>query len=127
MPICSFLLLSSHLSKGKIPSLPLPHKRTQERGEFTGSLALNWQSVDGRWQAGFAADHTGEQLDTDFGSFSTVTLPAYTLLSARLAWQLSPAAQIYLRGTNLSDEERVDVFGYASEGRGLFVGLRLGR
>ncbi|MBI1235663.1 MAG: TonB-dependent receptor [Alphaproteobacteria bacterium] len=97
------------------------------RPEFTGSLALNWQSVDGRWQAGFAADHTGEQLDTDFGSFSTVTLPAYTWLSARLAWQLSPAAQIYLRGTNLSDEERVDVFGYASEGRGLFVGLRLGR
>lgn len=97
------------------------------RPEFTGSLALNWQSADGRWQAGFAADHTGEQLDTDFGSFSTVTLPAYTWLSARLAWQLSPAAQIYLRGTNLSDEERVDVFGYASEGRGLFVGLRLGR
>lgn len=97
------------------------------RPEFTGSLALNWRSVDGRWQAGFAADHTGEQLDTDFGSISTVTLPAYTLLSARLAWQLSPAAQIYLRGTNLSDEERVDVFGYASEGRGLFVGLRLGR
>lgn len=96
------------------------------RPEFTGSLGLNWQSRDSRWQAGLAADHTGEQLDTDFGTFTNVTLPAYTLLSARLAWQLSPALQVYLRGTNLSEEEGVDVFGYASEGRGLFVGLRLG-
>lgn len=97
------------------------------RPEFTGSLAVNWRAPGDRWQAGFAADHTGEQIDTDFGSFTTVTLPAYTLLSARIGWQVSPAAQLYLRGTNLSDEEVVDVFGYASEGRGLFVGLRLGR
>jgi vitamin B12 transporter len=96
------------------------------RPEFTSSLGLNWQSRDSRWQAGLAADHTGDQLDTDFGTFTSVTLPAYTLLSARLAWQFSPTLQIYMRGTNLSEEEGADVFGYASEGRGLFVGLRLG-
>ncbi|WP_394692891.1 TonB-dependent receptor plug domain-containing protein [Hyphobacterium sp.] len=96
------------------------------RPEFTGSVAINWQSADERWQAGLAADHTGDQLDTDFGTFTNVTLPAYTLLSARLAWQASPALQVYLRGTNLSEEEGRDVFGYESEGRGLFLGLRLG-
>jgi len=97
------------------------------RPEFTGSIAANWRSADEGWEGGFAADHTGEQLDTDFGSFTNVILPGYTLLSARVARQLSPALQIYLRGTNLSDEGVVDVFGYASEGRGLFVGLRFGR
>ncbi len=97
------------------------------RPEFTGSLSLGWRSADERWRAGLAADHTGAQLDTDFGSFATVTLPAYTLVSARLAWQAFDAVQLYLRGTNLTDEEVTDVFGYASEGRGLFVGLRLGR
>lgn len=96
------------------------------RPETTGSLALRWQSGSGRWQAGLAADYTGEQRDTDFGTFSTVTLPAYTLLSARAAWQVSETVQLYVRGTNLTDEEAIDVFGYASEGRGLFLGLRLG-
>ncbi|WP_420434411.1 TonB-dependent receptor plug domain-containing protein [Hyphobacterium sp.] len=96
------------------------------RPETTGSLALDWQSRSGRWQASLAADYTGEQRDTDFGTFSTVTLPAYTLLSARAAWQVRETVQLYVRGTNLTDEEAIDVFGYASEGRGLFLGLRLG-
>ncbi|WP_421788274.1 TonB-dependent receptor [Hyphobacterium sp.] len=95
------------------------------RPETTGSLALRWQSGGGRWQASLGADHTGDQRDTDFGSFTTVTLPAYTLVSARLGWQVSGTTQLYVRGTNLTDEEATDVFGYASEGRGLFVGLRL--
>jgi vitamin B12 transporter len=96
------------------------------RPETTGSLALRWQSGGGRWQASLGADHTGEQRDTDFGTFTTVTLPAYTLVSARAAWQLADGFQLYVRGTNLTDEEARDVFGYASEGRGLYLGVRLG-
>lgn len=97
------------------------------RPETTGSLSLVWRPASGRWQASLSADHTGEQLDTDFGSFTTVTLPAYTLVSSRLAWRIRDNAELYLRGTNLTDEEAIDVYGYASEGRGLFVGVRLGR
>lgn len=97
------------------------------RPETLGSLSLNWQSVNERFEAGLAADHTGEQLDTDFGTFTQVTLPAYTLVSARFGWQVTEAVQLYVRGTNLTDEEVTDVVGYASEGRGLFVGVRVGR
>lgn len=97
------------------------------RPETTGSLALAWTSSSGRWQASVAADHTGEQADTDFGTFTRVTLPAYTLVSSRLAWRVRDTVELYARGTNLADEEAIDVFGYASEGRGLYLGVRLGR
>jgi len=96
------------------------------RPEFTGSLSANWSPVDSDWQIGLAADHTGAQLDTDFTSFTTVELSAYTLVSARFEWQMAETVRLYVRGTNLTDEEKVDVFGYASEGRGLFVGVRFG-
>jgi vitamin B12 transporter len=96
------------------------------RPEFTGSLSVNWSPADGDWQIGLAADHTGAQLDTDFTSFTTVELSAYTLVYARIEWQMAETVRLYVRGTNLTDEETVDVFGYASEGRGLFVGIRFG-
>lgn len=96
------------------------------RPEFTGSFAINWSPAAGDWQIGLAADHTGQQLDTDFSTFTTVNLPAYTLVSARLEWQMAETVGLYVRGTNLTDEERVDVLGYTSEGRGLFVGIRFG-
>jgi vitamin B12 transporter len=96
------------------------------RPEFTGSVAINWAPTESGWQIGLAADHTGQQFDTDFTSFTTVELPAYTLVSARLEWSMAEAIHLYVRGTNLFDEERVDVFGYASEGRGLFMGIRFG-
>ncbi|MEE2525825.1 TonB-dependent receptor [Hyphobacterium sp. HN65] len=97
------------------------------RPETTGSVSLAWVSTSGRWRAGLAADHTSAQLDTDFGTYNTVELPAYTLVSSRLAWRVRDNVELYARATNLTDEEAIDVYGYASEGRGLFVGVRLGR
>ena len=75
---------------------------------------------------GLAADHVGEQIDTDFGTFANVTLPAYTLVSGRFAYAVNDRLELYVRGDNLLDEEYRDVVGYAAPGRGLYVGLRLG-
>ncbi|WP_421790216.1 TonB-dependent receptor plug domain-containing protein [Hyphobacterium sp.] len=97
------------------------------RPEMLGSVSLNWRSANNRFAAGIAADHTGEQRDTDFGTFTQVTLPAYTLVSARFGWQVTDDVQLFVRSTNLTDEETTDVFGYASEGRAVFVGVRFGR
>ena len=94
--------------------------------EWTGSLALNWssQSKPGL-RGGFALDHVGEQLDTDFGAFETVTLDAYTMVSATFEYPLAERISVTLRGENLLDETVTDVFGYNGPGWGLFVGLRI--
>ena len=97
------------------------------RPERLASLTFAWRPDGGPLHASISADHTGEQLDTDFGSYQIVALDAYTLVSGRIAWRLADRAEIYVRGENLTDEIYEDVFGYRSAGRGLYLGLRLGR
>lgn len=94
--------------------------------EWTGSVALNWasKSTPGL-RGGIALDYVGEQLDTDFGAFETVTLDAYALVSATFEYPLAERISITFRGENLLDETVTDVFGYNGPGAGLFVGLRI--
>ncbi|GAB5456995.1 MAG: TonB-dependent receptor [Henriciella sp.] len=101
--------------------------------EWTGSLALNWQSPDKEGlRAGIAADFVGEQDDFDFGNFDPVTfaplrvaLDSYVLVSATAAYPLTDRIAVTLRGENLLDETVTDVFGFNGPGAGLFVGIRI--
>jgi vitamin B12 transporter len=95
------------------------------RPERLASLTLAWSPVDGPFSASATLDHTGDQTDTDFGTFQPVTLDAYTLLGGQASWDVRPGIEIYARGDNLLDEEYQDVFGYHTPGRGLYFGLRL--
>ena len=95
------------------------------RPEQLASLTLAWTPVDGPFSASATLDHTGDQTDTDFGTFQPVTLDAYTLLGGQVGWDVRPGIEIYARGDNLLDEEYQDVFGYHTPGRGLYFGLRL--
>ena len=97
------------------------------RPERLASLTLDWRKAQTPWSASLTVDHVGEQTDTDFSVFEDVTLDAYTLVGGQLGWRIAEGADLYLRGENLLDEEMVDVVGFASPGRGLFLGLRLGR
>ncbi|WP_417494552.1 TonB-dependent receptor plug domain-containing protein [Maricaulis sp.] len=94
------------------------------RPERLASLTLDWHP-EGSWSASMTVDHTGEQLDTEFGTFQSVTLDAYTLLGSQLRWQAREGVELYLRGENLLDEDYQDVFGYHTPGRGVYLGLRL--
>lgn len=94
--------------------------------EWTGSFSLDWQSLDkDGFRAGIAADYVGEQLDTDFGTFQTVELDAYWLVSATAEYPITDRLAITLRGENLLDETVTDVFGFNGPGAGLFIGLKL--
>ncbi|MAK62396.1 MAG: TonB-dependent receptor [Ponticaulis sp.] len=94
--------------------------------EWTGSLSLNWQStVNEGYRAGVALDYVGEQLDTDFGTFTTVTLDEYVLVSATAEFPVNDTLSFTLRGNNLLDETVTDVFGYYGPGAAVFVGLKL--
>lgn len=93
------------------------------RPEFLASATATWDATD-KVSLTVNADHTGSQLDTNFGTFSTVELDSYTLIGANVRYAVSDIVSIYLRGTNLADENYQEVFGYASEGRGVFAGVR---
>jgi vitamin B12 transporter len=95
------------------------------RPERLASLTVDWHPAGLAWSGALTVDHTGEQIDTDFGSFQTVTLDAYTLVGGQIRWAASDHFELYVRGENLLDEEYQDVFGYHTPGRGLYLGLRL--
>ena len=95
------------------------------RPEHLASLTVDWHPVAGPWSGALSLDYTGDQIDTDFGTYLPVTLDAYTLVSGQVRYAVSPQMDVYVRGENLLDEEYQDVVGYHTPGRGLFVGLRL--
>ena len=92
------------------------------RPEFLASASATWNATD-NLSLTVNADHNGSQLDTNFGTFTTVELDSYTLIGANVRYAVSDIVSVYLRGTNLSDEDYQEVFGYASEGRGVFAGV----
>ncbi|MGB6230558.1 MAG: TonB-dependent receptor, partial [Litorimonas sp.] len=94
------------------------------RPDLTASASVAWQ-VTPDVALSACVDHTGEQLDTDFATFTDVTLDAFTLVGARAAWSVGDHAVLTLRGENLLDEDYREIVGYASPGRSIFAGLAL--
>jgi vitamin B12 transporter len=92
------------------------------RPSFLASVTATWDITD---DLSFTAnlDHTGAQLDTDFATFSNVELDAYTLVGANIRYNMSDIISVYVRGTNLFDEDYQDVIGFSTAGRGVFAGL----
>jgi vitamin B12 transporter len=82
----------------------------------------------GRLTYGASLSYVGSRFDTDFDLFPAqrVRLGSYWLAGARLAYRLTPQLDLFVRGSNLFDERYQDVFGYRTEGRALFAGIRIG-
>ncbi len=109
---------------GAVPSIQL---REVRRPKHSGSVVL-----DGRWRSvtyGASVAYVGARSDTDFDVFParSVRLHAYWLAGARLAWTLRPGLQLFARASNLFDSKYQDVFGYRTEGRAFYAGVRIGR
>jgi vitamin B12 transporter len=43
-----------------------------------------------------------------------------------VGWTVRPGVQLFARASNLFDAKYQDVFGYRTEGRALYAGIRLG-
>ena len=94
------------------------------RPDFLASATATWEPIDALALT-LSADHNGEQLDTDFATFSDVTLDSFTLIGANVRYSLNDNVAITLRGSNLLDEDYQEVVGFASPGRAVFGGLEL--
>lgn len=103
------------------------------RPRHSASARVTW-ALGARGTLHGGATWVGARADRDFATYpaAAVTLPAYvdlrlgadvTLFDGRNA----PASlTLTVRGENLLDEERQEVFGFAAPGRALAVGVRAG-
>ena len=81
----------------------------------------------GRLTYGAAIAHTGDRIDENFDVFpaARVRLDAYRLASARIAYRVTDWLEAHVRVANAFDADYQDVFGYRTEGRSVFGGLRV--
>ncbi|MEM7762563.1 MAG: TonB-dependent receptor [Pseudomonadota bacterium] len=98
------------------------------RPRHTGALGLSLAGFDGRWNNRLTAEYGGTRLDRFFPPFPTpseiVTIGNFWLLDLSSQFTVSDALTVYLRGSNLLDEDYEEVFGYQTLGRAGYVGLR---
>ena len=108
---------------GAVPAIQL---REVRRPSSSGSIAADGQI--GKLSYGTSLAYVGERNDTDFDVVParSVQLKPYWLAGARIAYQVSSRLQIFARASNLFDSNYQDVFGYRTEGRAVYAGLRLG-
>ncbi len=94
------------------------------RSIASGNVA--WRSADDRLGANLTVRYNGEQTDTNFATFSTVTLKAFALVNFGADYRITKALRIYGRVENLFDQTYQEVFGFNTPGRAAYVGLRVG-
>lgn len=106
---------------GGLPDSELEERR---RPAHSGAVALDGSS--GRWSYGASLAYVGSHLDrTEIYPYPVVRLHSYWLAGARVAYAVKPGIGLFVRSSNLFDEDYEDSAGYRTEGRGLFAGIRL--
>ena len=94
----------------------------QRRPKHRGSVSLNWR-VCPQLSANVNALFVGERADTDFATFSRVTVPGYTKLDVGLRWQATKNVELYGRVENLLAEKYEEAFGFPALGRFFAAGI----
>ena len=99
--------------------------REVRRPRHSGNVAADWTL--GPLTIGASADYVGTRRDVDFDQFPApvVRLHDYVLGAARIAYAITPAIEAFGRIENAFDSKYQDVVGYATQGRGVFGGLRV--
>ena len=70
--------------------------------------------------------YTGDRLDTDFNTYSDVSLDAFSIFNFYVSHQLIPQKlKLFLNADNLLNEDYVEVIGYTTRGRNVRLGLSL--
>lgn len=98
-------------------------ERLIRRPRWTGSLDVIVRPTS-KLTLGIGATYTGDRLDTDFSTFTNVTLDSALLLRAHASYDLSEDLTLTARAENLLDEGFEEVVGTPGRGVGYFGGLR---
>ncbi len=89
------------------------------------NLAAGYQICE-TTNVSFTYAYTGERFDTDFNTFSNVSLEAFSLIGLYVEHQLIPERlKVFLNGSNLLNEDFVEVIGFTTRGRNISAGFHL--
>lgn len=77
----------------------------------------------GAWKVGGELRHNGSRSDADIATFAPVILPSYQLVNLTANYQLAPQLSLNGRVDNLFNKDYMQVHGYNTLGRTVFVGL----
>jgi vitamin B12 transporter len=93
------------------------------RHEF--ALGATLAAFGGRGTISGDLRHVSGNYDRQFwGSFQTARLPAFTTVNLAATYDLTDRVQLTGRVENLFDTKATDVWGYATRGRSIYLGLR---
>ena len=94
------------------------------RPKHSGSIALD--GATGKFTYGGSLAYVGRHLDQrDTFPFDRVALGSYSLADARVSYAVRPGVQLFVRMSNALNQRYEDVFGYRTEPRAVFAGIRL--
>lgn len=95
------------------------------RPRHSGNVLADWTA--GPFTLGASLAYVGKRTDTDFDLFpaAKVRLHDYVLGGARIAYAITPNIEAFGRIENAFDSNYQDVVGYATQGRGVFGGVRV--
>ena len=98
------------------------------RPRHVGSLNANYRFLADRANLTLVADYGGSQDDIFFPPFPApseiVTLDSYWLLDLAVSYDVSAKFAVFVRASNLLDEDYEQVYGYRTPGRSYFFGIR---
>ncbi len=96
------------------------------RPKHSGSVALD--GTAGKLTYGGSLAYVGSHFDQrDTFPFDRVTLGSYWLADARIAYAVRPGFELFARVSNALNQRYEDVFGYRTERRAAYAGIRLSR
>ncbi|HUU36969.1 MAG TPA: TonB-dependent receptor [Candidatus Desulfaltia sp.] len=80
-----------------------------------------------RWTAAVSFDHIGRRGDMNYSAWPalSVTLPAYSLLSAVISYETGRNMQFFIRLDNILNARYVQVYGYGTPGFSIQGGVKL--
>ena len=94
------------------------------RPHHIGSVDLDYRFAGGKGTAALGADIHGSQRDTDFSTFTTVTLHGYTLVHLAGSYDIGGGLALTGRIENALNEHYEEVLGYRTEGFAAYAGIR---
>lgn len=107
------------------PDTATPGQVTElRRPKNSGSVALDGTS--GKLTYGASIAYVGAQIDRlESPPYGLVSLRSYWLANARVAYAIRGGLQLFARMSNVLNQHHEDVYGYRTEPRAIYAGIRL--
>lgn len=87
-------------------------------------LALNLDKRVGDWKLGGSLLHASSRKDTDYNTYFTVTLPAYTTVDLYAEYRINPEWSLQARVANVGNKHYESVYGFNQLGRAGYLTLK---